>query len=258
MRITVLGCGGSNGLPFIADQPGGAWGRCDPDEPRNRRSRASILIEEQGLRLLVDTGPDLRSQLLAAGIGTLDAVLYTHAHADHLHGIDDLRPVCRNRGRPLDIYASAATIEEIQRRFGYVLTPIEGDFFYKPWLIPHVISGPFHIGSVQVIPFVQDHGVGGTSLGFRINDFAYSTDLVRLDETAFAALDGIQVWIVDALHEAPHETHSHLAQTLSWIKRLAPQQAYLTHMNQNLDYHYARSLCPPNVEPAYDGLVIDL
>jgi phosphoribosyl 1,2-cyclic phosphate phosphodiesterase len=254
MRVTMLGCGPSWGVPRI----GGDWGACDPGNPKNRRRRVSILVEDGGATLLVDTSPDLREQLLDAAVKRIDAVLFTHAHADHLHGIDDLRSVNRMMGKALPIYADTGTMEEIRRRFGYVLSPPPEEaksLFYKPVLDAHEIDGPFTAAGIPVTPFVQDHGFSRT-LGFRFGRFAYSTDVFELDEAAFAALAGIEVWIVDCIRREPHVTHSHVEKTLGWIARLKPRRAILTHMDQSLDYETLRRVLPDGVEPGYDGLVI--
>lgn len=256
MRVTMLGCGPSWGVPRI----GNDWGACDPADPRNRRRRVSILVEDGGASVLVDTSPDLREQLLDAEVRRLDAVLFTHAHADHLHGIDDLRSVNALMGRPLPIYATAATMAEIEQRFGYVFAALRsgvGPSFYKPVLERVVIDGPFRVAGFDVVPFVQDHGFSET-LGFRFGRFAYSTDVVQLDEAAFAALAGVEVWIVDCIRRAPHVTHSHLARTLDWIARVGPRRAILTHMDQSLDYEILCRALPAGVEPGQDGLVIEL
>jgi phosphoribosyl 1,2-cyclic phosphate phosphodiesterase len=256
MKVTILGCGGSNGVPLI----GGNWGACNPDNPRNRRLRASILVEHDGTRLLVDSSPDLRQQLLASGGGWLDAVIYTHGHADHLHGIDDLRMVNVVRQAPLDAYADARTLAQIRERFGYVLEPLspsgEGHF-YKPCLVPREIAGPFRVGEVEAVPFEQDHGFSKT-LGFRFGAFAYSTDVWQLDDAAFAVLAGVKVWVVDCLRWEAHGTHSHFDRTLEWIARVKPERAILTHMNHTMDYDAVAARCPPGVEPAYDGLLLDI
>jgi phosphoribosyl 1,2-cyclic phosphate phosphodiesterase len=254
MKVRILGCGGSGGVPLI----GGNWGRCDPNEPKNRRRRVSILVEHADSTILVDTSPDLREQLLDAGTRRIDAVLFTHAHADHLHGIDDLRGMNRLMRRPIAVYGSAATLDTIRRRFDYVFAPIgPADTFYKPTLRPHEIAGPFEVAGLLVRPFEQDHGFSRT-LGFRIGAMAYSTDVVELDEAAFATLAGIELWIVDCLRYEPHPTHSHLAKTLDWIARVKPRRAVLTHMDVPLDYATLRSELPPGVEPGYDGMEIEL
>lgn len=253
MRVTVLGSGGSAGVPVIGNQ----WGNCDPTDPRNRRTRPSVLVEQDGVAVLVDTSPDLRQQLLAADVQRLDAVVWSHQHADHAHGIDELREICRLMQKPLDVYAMGDHMEELKRRFGYCFEPLpEGAPVYRPVLTPHAVDGPFSVKGMTIIPFVQDHGYTLT-LGYRFGDFAYSTDVVRLDEAAFAALAGVKVWVVDCVREEPpHPVHSHLAQTLDWIARVKPERAYLTHMNNTMDYETVRRKLPPGVEPAYDGLVI--
>ncbi len=256
MRVTMLGCGPSWGVPWI----GGDWGACDPVNPKNRRRRPSLLVEENGATLLVDTSPDLREQLLDAGVRGIDAVLYTHAHADHLHGIDDLRSVNRLIRKPLPIFASETTLAEIRARFAYVFAPVRPEArsaFYKPVLEPTVITGPFVAAGIAVTPFQQDHGFSAT-LGYRFGRVAYSTDVIHLDEHAFAALAGIEVWIVDCIRRAPHVTHSHLDQTLAWIARVRPRRAILTHMDESLDYATLSRELPPGVEPGFDGLGFEL
>ena len=258
MRVTILGCGGSSGVPII----GNDWGSCDPSNPKNRRTRPSILVADGPTAILVDTSPDLRQQLLAADVRSLDAVLYTHAHADHTHGIDDLRAVSWLTGRPLDVYLDAPTLAVLQTRFEYCFTTAEAAHaFHRPALVPHLIEGslePFRVGGIDIVPFDQDHGASHT-LGFRFGGrIAYSTDVKHLDESAFAVLAGVEVWIVSSLREEPHSAHAHLDLTLSWIERVRPGRAYLTHMNYHMDYDRLRRSLPPGVEPAYDGLVIEI
>lgn len=256
MRVTMLGCGPSWGVPRI----GGEWGACDPQNPRNRRRRCSVMVEEGGTRLLVDTSPDLREQLLDAGVSALDAVLLTHAHADHLHGIDDLRTVNRLMARAIPLYADTATMAEVVQRFGYIFAPINPQArasFYKPALERRIIDGPFEAAGIAVTPFAQGHGFS-TTLGFRFGGFAYSTDVIELDDAAFAALDGVEFWIVDCIRREPHVTHSHLEKTLAWIARVKPRRAVLTHMDESLDYATLCAELPSGVEPGYDGLTIEL
>jgi phosphoribosyl 1,2-cyclic phosphate phosphodiesterase len=252
MKITILGCGSSGGVPLI----GNDWGACDPANPRNRRLRVSVLVEQDETALLVDTSPDMRQQLLAAQVKNITAVLYTHAHADHSHGIDDLRSVNWLMKKSIPVYADEATMKELETKFSYIFTGsrVPGHF-YKPSIIPMIIDGAFEIGGIKVQPFRQDHGYTHT-LGFRFGDFAYSTDVRALDEEAFAALRGVKIWVVDCVREQPHPTHSHLAETLAWIERVRPERACLTHMNQTLDYEALRARLPVGVEPAYDGLVL--
>jgi phosphoribosyl 1,2-cyclic phosphate phosphodiesterase len=256
MRVMMLGSGPSWGVPRI----GNDWGACDPANPRNRRRRVSVLVQEGDSILLIDTSPDLREQLLDARVTRLDAVLFTHAHADHLHGIDDLRSVNQLMKKMLPVYASPETLEEIRARFGYVFGAM--DFakhttYYKPALEPNAIDGPFRAAEFKVVPFIQDHGFSKT-LGFRIGRFAYSTDVINLDDAALAARRGVELWIVDCIRRRPHVTHSHLEKTLEWIARVKPKRAILTHMDESLDYATLARELPEGVEPGYDGLIADL
>ena len=255
MKVTILGCGAATGTPGI----GIGWGACDPQEPRNRRRRASILVENSGTCVLVDTSPDLREQLLSAGVGRLDGVLFTHGHADHLHGIDDLRAINRTMKAAIRCWMDAETLREAKERFGYIFEPLAHgtEFHYKPTLDARVIEPgqPFTVQSISVLPFAQDHG-GMTTLGFRFNSIAYSTDVVNLDEAAFTALAGIDTWIADCLTLSEHATHADLDKALAWIKRLRPRRAILTHMGVGLDYRTLAARLPAGVEPAYDGMEI--
>jgi phosphoribosyl 1,2-cyclic phosphate phosphodiesterase len=257
MKITVLGCGPSWGVPKI----GGDWGRCDPANPKNRRRRAGIAIEENGVTILVDTPPDLREALLACGIGHIDAVIFTHAHADHIHGIDDLRTPSWALGRPIPAYGDANTFAALRQRFGYTIDgvrdPNASGYYYQPIIEPHDIAGAFDVAGITVTAIHQTHG-RTPSLGLRFGRFAYSTDVAALDEAAFAALAGVEIWIVDCLRREPHPTHSYLAQSLSWIERVGPKRALLTHMDESFDYDTLRRELPPHVEPAYDGMTIEI
>jgi phosphoribosyl 1,2-cyclic phosphate phosphodiesterase len=254
MRVTVLGCGTSSGVPQI----GCGCAVCRSPDPRNKRLRCSILIEAHGRRILVDTGPDLRQQLLAADVGTIDALLFTHAHADHVHGIDDLRAINNNMMAAIPAYADAGVFARIQERFPYVFEGGHGSHgWWRPELAPHPIEGPFEVGGVEIVPFVQKHG-RGVSWGFRIGRFAYSTDTDGLDQRAFTALRGTEAWIVDALRDRPHPSHAHLDLALRWIDRVAPERAWLTHMNHEVEYEDWAGRLPAGVAPAHDGLVIEL
>ena len=273
MRITMLGCGGSGGVPLASREPGGFWGACDPANPKNRRRRVSIHVaadhgaahrgeagegEAAATSLLVDASPDLRLQLLDHAITRLDAVLFTHAHGDHCHGIDDLRALAYSQGAPIPAYMDARTRTRLARRFDYVFASSrDPESIYPAIMEDRVVDGPFRAGGIEVTPFVQGHGPE-TSLGFRFGKAAYSTDLSDLDEAAFAALDGVELWIVDCLRFTPHPTHSHFEQTLAWIERVKPARAILTHMNQEVDYDTLAARCPPGVEPGYDGLVVEV
>ena len=255
MKVTLLGTGSSSGTPGV----GVGWGNCDPGEPRNRRLRPSILVEEGDSRILVDTSPDLRERLLRTGADNLDAVLYTHAHADHLHGIDDLRAVNRATGAWLPAYADEATLKVIEERFGYVLTPLKHGVtnFYKPCLDPQLVvpGKPFRVGSITVEPFDQDHGFSRT-LGFRFGPIAYSTDLVEMTDAGYQTLKGIQVWVVSTFGGTPHPTHAYVDRVLEWIARVAPRRAVLTHLSVSLDHVSLQARVAP-VEVGYDGMVIE-
>lgn len=250
-KVTILGCGGSSGVPLI----GNSWGTCDPNEPRNRRRRPSILLTgDDGTQVLVDTGPDMRDQLIGARVTRLDAVVYTHAHADHVHGIDDLRSINWMTGRPVPCWGDAATLDDLRQRFAYCFAPPRVPGHYtNPALEAHLIDGPFRIGDLSFTAFEQRHG-RRPSLGLRVGDFAYSTDVVELDERAFAILEGVDTWVVDATRLTPHTAHAHLDLTLEWIARVRPRRAYLTHMNHEMDYRRLLAMLPAGVEPAYDGL----
>lgn len=255
----MLGSGTSSGVPRIGGSDGaGDWGACDPAEPRNRRRRVSVLVEHGEARVLIDTGPDLREQLLAAKVARLDAVFLTHDHADHAHGIDDLRQVFHAMGTPVACFASAATWHVLRPRFDYVFA---GTKFYPPTCTATTLDGPVTVGGMVVTPFAQNHG-NIDSTGFRIDAagraLAYSTDVKALDQRAAAALTGLDLWVVDALRRSPHPTHSHLAQTLGWIADYRPARAVLTHMDQSMDYRSLAAELPAGVEPGYDGLVIEL
>lgn len=262
MRITVLGCGAAPGVPVI----GPYWGNCDPNEPRNRRRRVSILVDSNTAEgpLLVDTSPDLREQLLDAEVSRIGGVLYTHAHADHLHGIDDLRSLNRIQLAAIPAYATAETWASIGKRFGYVFDPpstYNGKiFFYRPSLTPHTIvpGQAFDAAGVTVMPFEQDHGFGATTTGYRFGAAAYSTDVFELPDEAFEALRGIKLWIVDCLSHSPIPNHAHVSKVLEWRERLRPERMVLTHMGADLDYQHLRHVLPPGVEPAYDGMVLEV
>lgn len=256
MRVTVLGCGSSTGTPTLGPE---GWGPCDPGNPRNWRRRPSIIVESATTRILVDTSPDLRVQLLDAGVWKVDAIIYTHAHADHVNGIDDIRSLNYHAEGPIDAYADPQTMEIIRDRFAYIFVPY-GDKkpeFWRPCLTPHVIDGPFRIGDICVQSYPQEHG-RMPSLGLRFGNFAYSTDVKVIPEEGFEMLAGIDTWIVDSLRETPHPTHSDFRNTLGWIERLRPRQTYLTHISHLVDYEALRAKCPDGVLPAHDGLVIDI
>jgi phosphoribosyl 1,2-cyclic phosphate phosphodiesterase len=254
----ILGCGSSSGVPRIGLH-GPDWGVCDPANPKNRRTRCSALIRTGTLNILIDTSPDLREQMLLADDARVDAVLYTHDHADQIHGIDDLRAIAYQMRRRMPVYADAETMGTLKARFGYCFETPSGSL-YPPILESRLITeplAPFKVeakaGEVEVVPFAQVHG-RIRSLGYRIGPVAYSSDVSALDEAAFAALAGVECWIVDCLRDEPHPTHSHVAQTLDWIARVKPRKAILTNLHIDLDYQELSARVPPGVEVAFDGL----
>lgn len=258
LTFTILGCGSSGGVPRL----GGIWGDCDPTNPKNRRRRCSMLITREtaqgATRVLIDTSPDMRDQLLDAGVGALDGVVYTHSHADHMHGIDDLRQVVFNQGSRLPVWADAPTQEALLSRFGYAFVQPEGSP-YPPILDLHTIHGPVTIegngGPITLTPFRADHGSMDV-LGFRIGPLAYLPDAVDIPAESWPVLDGLDCWIVDALRRKPHPTHAHLDLTLSWIARAKPARAVITNMHIDLDYEVLRAELPPHITPAFDGMTI--
>ncbi|RVV97229.1 MBL fold metallo-hydrolase [Mesobaculum littorinae] len=258
LRFTILGCGSSGGVPRL----GGHWGECDPADPRNARRRCSMLVERetaQGTtRVLIDTSPDLRAQLLDAGVGELDAVVYTHSHADHVHGLDDLRMVVFNTRQRLSVWADADTRDSLLGRFGYAFVQPEGSS-YPPILDMNLIDGDVTVtgagGDIALTPFRVSHGAID-ALGFRVAGLAYLPDVAQIPDAAWPALQGLDCWVVDALRRTPHPTHSHLAQTLDWIDRVAPARAVLTNMHIDMDYATVAAETPDHVTPAFDGMVI--
>jgi phosphoribosyl 1,2-cyclic phosphate phosphodiesterase len=261
IRFTILGCGSSMGVPRVAL----GWGACNPNNPKNRRRRCSLLVERFGssgkkTTVLVDCSPDLREQLLGAEIDNLDAVLITHDHADHTHGIDDLRGLFVRNRRPLDVYMDEAHGEIVQRRFNYIFHRQLGSGYPAMASARRLVAGTELTingqgGAISVLPVLQEHG-DIASLGFRFGDVAYSCDVKALPPASITALAGLDVWIVDALRIAPHPSHMNLAEALVWIERLRPKRAILTHLHTVLDYEALRAQLPANVEPAYDGLQV--
>ncbi len=259
MRITILGCGTSSGVPRIGGADGrGNWGLCDPANPKNRRRRVAVLVEAAGQSVLIDCGPDCREQLLSAGVAHLDAVIITHDHADHAHGIDDLRQLFHAMRRPVAVLASPATFAVLKSRFDYVFQGAAG---YPATCTAHDFTGPISLGDLTITAFPQLHGeIESTGVRFDHGgrSFAYSTDVKGFDARADAALAGLDLWVVDALRREPHPTHSHLAQTLAWIEQRRPRRAILTHMDQSMDYATLAAELPAGVEPAFDGQMISL
>jgi phosphoribosyl 1,2-cyclic phosphate phosphodiesterase len=263
ITATIMGCGSSGGVPRI----GGHWGACDPADPRNRRSRCALLIEGRTggsppTRIVIDTGCDLREQLLAANVDRVEAVFYTHEHADHTHGIDDLRVLALNNRKRVDVYFTHEAGQRIVQSFAYCFTAPPGSG-YPPILnqnviaagTPVTISGPG--GDIELLPFTQDHGEI-TSLGYRVGGFAYSCDLSGIPAVSAAAVSGLDIWILDALRPAPHPSHLSLSEALEHVARYAPREAILTNLHIDLDYVETDRITPDNVRPGYDGLRIDI
>ena len=263
LKIIVLGCGSSTGVPALGGADGrGDWGACDPGEPRNRRQRSSIVIEGPEIagkrgRVLVDTGPDMRAQLLACAVPRIDTLIFTHAHADHITGFDDVRQLNRVTGQPLPAFGTARTIEELAQRFDYAFKAWTPPYFYRPVLETSVIvpGDAIEAAGLRIETFDQDHHVMRT-LGLRVGGFGYSTDVVRLDDAAFAALAGIDTWLVGCFQRGPHVTHAHVELVLAWRARLGVRRTILTHMGPDMDWGWLRANLPADVEPAFDGLVV--
>lgn len=260
IRYTILGCGSSGGVPRL----GGHWGACDPGNPKNRRQRCSMLVEridgDRKTTVLIDTSPDLRAQLLGADVGLLDGVIYTHAHADHLHGLDDLRMVVFNRKSRLPVWADGATSEQLLSRFAYAFVQPEGSP-YPPILDLHTISGPVEIsgdaGTITFDPFEVEHG-SIDALGFKIGDLAYLPDVSSMTDEAWDAVRASEIWVLDALRYDPHPTHTHFAQSLEWMETAKTRRGVLTNMHIDLDFDRVAAETPDHIEPAYDGMVIEL
>jgi phosphoribosyl 1,2-cyclic phosphate phosphodiesterase len=259
LAVTILGCGFSGGVP----RPATGWGACDPKNSKNRRRRCSILVDRKGpdgglTRVLVDTSPDLREQLLDADVNHLDGVLFTHEHADHIHGIDDLRALFVCHRRRVECYLDEATWRVLFHRFGYCFVTPPGSS-YPPILNEHRIAPGHPVvvggagGTIAALPLLHHHGEID-ALGFRFGSMAYSPDLVGMPEASAKALAGIELWIVDALWYRPHPSHFHLDLTLEWIDRIKPKRAVLTNMHSDLDYETLRARLPPHVQPGYDGM----
>lgn len=255
MKVTILGCGAAPGVPSVSR----GWGLCDPANSKNRRRRSSILVERGELAILVDTSPDLREQLIDAGVRRLDGVLCTHDHADHVHGIDELREVNRLMHDALGYYGRKIHLDTIRKRFDYVFLPLEktATFLAKPALIATPVEGIFRIGDLEIAAFDQDHGYS-RSTGYRFGRFAYTTDVVDFPPESFAQLRDLDLWVVSCLTDDPHPTHAHLDKVLAWVEELKPGRTIITHMSTKLDYETLQRRLPPGIEPAYDGMVLEL
>jgi phosphoribosyl 1,2-cyclic phosphate phosphodiesterase len=262
LSVRILGCGSSAGVPRV----GQGWGACDPANPKNRRRRCAVLVSRRSdgappTHVLIDAGPDLREQMLDAGVDRLDAILMTHAHADHCHGVDDVRPLVIAMKRRIDIHMDAPTSAELRAKFAYVFETPPGSF-YPPLLLEHrlvagrsvTLAGPG--GEVEALPFRLEHGEID-ALGFRIGAMAYTPDVNAIPPESLAALENLDLWIVDALRYTAHPSHFSLPETLEWIGRLKPRRAVLTNMHVDLDFETLRRELPARVEPAYDGMTIE-
>ncbi len=260
LRFTILGCGSSGGVPRL----GGHWGECDPENPKNTRRRCSLLIErisDAGItRVLIDTSPDLRAQLLGTGIGELDAVLYTHNHADHVHGIDDLRMVVFNMKKRLPVWADGDTQNALYSRFGYAFIQPEGSP-YPAILEMFTIKGDVVIdgagGAIKLRPLKVNHG-SIDALAFKVQGLVYMPDVADIPKDVWPELAGLDYWILDALRRTPHPTHTHLERSLEWLARAAPRKGILTNMHIDLDYQIVREETPDFITPAFDGMTITL
>ncbi len=258
-RFVILGCGSSGGVPRL----GNDWGQCDPKNPKNRRLRCSMLVQRINTHgttsVLIDSGPDMRQQLLRIGIKTLDAVLYTHYHADHVNGIDDLRMVAINIRKRLPVWADECTSDKLKSSFSYIFETPQGSN-YPPILELNTIKGKIDIngagGTISFLPLQVNHGELN-ALGFKINSLAYIPDVYEINYETWPLLKNLKVLIIDALRRAPHQSHTHLGKTLSWIEKLKPEVAYLTDMHSDLDYDTILNETPQDVEPAYDGLELE-
>jgi phosphoribosyl 1,2-cyclic phosphate phosphodiesterase len=262
LKFTILGCGSSGGVP----RPALGWGECDPGDPKNRRRRTSLLVErrtpEGVTRVLVDTSPDLREQLLDAEVDWLDSVFYTHEHADHTHGIDDLRSFFIKRRQRVDVYLDDKTAAMMRTRFGYCFQSPTGSGYPAIATAHRLLAGIAVTvngagGPITVLPFLQDHG-DIASLGFRFGGLAYSCDVSGVPPASFAALSDLDVWILDALRWDPHPSHFSVEDALAWIERLKPRRAVLTNLHADLDYEVLRAKLPANVTPAFDGMMLTL
>lgn len=250
MKVRILGSGTSSGVPRI----GNDWGDCDPMDPRNRRTRASILVSTETTTILVDTSPDLREQLLAADISQVDAVIWTHDHADHCHGIDDLRQLMQIRGAPVRGLARPFTRAQLEQRFAYAFFGRTG---YPPTIEGEGLPDRIRIGDIDVTVVDQPHG-GITSAGLRFESngksIGYATDFSEMTSDMRNLYRGLDLWVVDALRHKPHPTHPHLDATLGWIAELEPGRAILVHMDHSMDHATLAAQLPPTVVPGYDGL----
>lgn len=252
MQVRILGCGPSFGVPSLNR----GFGKCDPMNPKNFRLRSSLLIREEGTNVLIDSGPDVRLQLLRAGHPKLDAVLYTHDHYDHMGGADDLRLALGENRETLPVYLSDRDTTHFKNILDYMFKPDHQGHtvFDLHTIYPYT---PFTINGMKVIPIPQQHGKG-ESFGYRIGDFAYSTDVVDMDPAGFDVLAGVKVWIVGVVTSVPNIKHLHTEKALEWIERIKPERAFFTHMGTRMDYDALCAYLPPHIRPVYDGMEIEI
>ncbi|MBD8638183.1 MBL fold metallo-hydrolase [Sphingomonas sp. CFBP 13733] len=253
MKITILGSGTSSGVPRI----GNDWGACDPAEPRNRRTRVSALVEHAGTRILIDTGPDMREQLLAANVSEVDAVIWTHDHADHCHGIDDLRQLYHAMGAPVIGFARPATLAALEDRFTYAFRGRSG---YPSTIAGAVLPDRLTIGAIDIRVTDQPHGsIHAAGLRFEADGKAigYATDFNIMTDDMAAMYTGLDVWVVDALRRRPHPTHPQLSAVLGWVDAFKPRRTALIHMDNTMDYAALRAELPDTVEPGFDGQILE-
>lgn len=259
LKFTILGCGSSGGVPRL----GGNWGECDPTNPKNNRRRCSMLVQritDAGTTtVLIDTSPDMRNQLLDANVGHIDAVIFTHAHADHTNGLDDLRQYVLMQGAQIPIYADPMTKDALMERFNYAFVQVKGSIYPAILQMNTIQDDIIRIngagGEIEFMAFDVDHGAMATK-GFRIEDLAYIPDVVRIPDQTWPKLTGLDCWIIDALRRKPHKTHTHLSNTIEWIKQVKPKRAIITNMHVDLDYESVMAETADNTVPAYDGMTI--
>jgi len=258
MKVTLLGCGTSVGVPALGHA---GWGACNPDDPRNRRQRCAVLVQTDSTTILVDAGPDIRNQLLPLGLKRIDALLVTHTHSDHVAGLDDLRAFYWPDRVELPVHATVQHGNAVRIRFPYLFEkdPNSPSYFVPPMRMDNIQAGTsITIGDIEIDIYHQEHG-NAFSLGFMFNrKFAYSTDVVGLSDDVLDAVSGVPLWIVEALRETPHQAHSHYEQTFAWIDRVKPGRAVLTHLGLEADYETLAAICPPRTEPGVDGMVFTL
>jgi phosphoribosyl 1,2-cyclic phosphate phosphodiesterase len=256
MRFHILGCGGAAGVPMISK----GWGLCDPNNPKNRRMRTSALLETPNGNILIDTGPDLRQQLINANVRQISAILYTHEHADHTHGIDDIREINRINKKPIQIYGNQETMDLLKQRFSYAFDDFanEETVIFRPWLKQNVINEDDEINlcGLNIKAIGVNHGFLD-ALGFRFDDFAYITDAVKIYENGFKNLYGLKTLFLGCMTMQKHITHADLDLVLKWVEKLKPEMTYLTHMSAGMDYDKLCEILPDNIRPCYDGLVVN-